>query len=293
MSRCVLCPRRCEKDRAAGEKGFCAEGFEMRIARYSLHEWEEPVISGQKGSGTIFFCGCSLKCEFCQNRAISHSSEKGKNVSVERLGEIMLELQDMGAENINLVTPTHFSDRIAQALKQTRPKLNIPIVYNSSGYEDVSALSALRGLVDVYLPDFKYYSNEIALKYSSAPRYREIAEAALLEMFSQVGKAEFEERGMLKKGLLIRHLVLPSCRKDSMAILKRISEILPVNDILISIMSQYTPDFAVAANTPHKELHRRITSFEYESVLSFAQSLGFVGFSQQKSSATARFTPDF
>ncbi len=293
MSKCVLCPRQCQKDRDIGEIGFCAESSEIRIARYSLHAWEEPAISGQRGSGTIFFCGCSLKCEFCQNRAISHNCEKGETVSVDRLCEIMLELQDMSAENINLVTPTHFADKIALALKKVKPKLHIPVVYNSSGYEEISTLSALKGLVDIYLPDFKYYSDEIAVKYSFAPRYREIAEAALCEMFSQVGKAQFDESGILKKGLLIRHLVLPSCRKDSMAVLKRISEILPVDDILVSIMSQYTPDFAVAAQTPHKELHRRITSFEYESVLSFAEALGFVGFSQQKSSATASFTPDF
>ncbi len=293
MSKCLLCPRRCGADRARGELGFCREGNEMRVARYSLHMWEEPPITGERGSGTIFFSGCNLRCEFCQNRAISHSSELGKTVSVNELCKIMLELCDMGAENINLVTPTHFADKIEEALSKIKGELPVPVVYNSSGYENVETLRSLDGLVDVYLPDFKYYSNEIAEKYSSAPNYREHAEAAITEMFRQAGKAFIDDRGIMKKGLIVRHLVLPSHRRDSMDVLKRLSEILPKEDFFISLMSQYTPDFATKANSPHKVLHRKLTSFEYDSVLDFASGLGLNGFSQDRSSSTATYTPDF
>ena len=238
MSKCFLCPRDCGADRARGETGFCREGNDIRIARYSLHAWEEPVISGTHGSGTIFFSGCNLKCEFCQNRVISHGG-KGETISVERLCEIMLELQAMGAENVNLVTPTHFADKIAEALRSVRGKLSIPVVYNSSGYEKVETLKMLEGLVDIYLPDYKYFSDELAVKYSSAKDYRVNAEAAILEMFRQTGEAVIED-GIMKKGIIIRHLVLPSCRRDSMAVLERIAEILPKDKILVSVMSQYT-----------------------------------------------------
>lgn len=293
MSECLLCPRECRVDRPLGKLGFCHEGDAMRVARYSIHMWEEPPVSGKRGSGTIFFGGCNLRCEFCQNRAISHSNTLGKSVSVDELCDIMLELYEMGAENINLVTPTHFSDKIALSLEKIKKDLPIPIVYNSSGYESVESLRRLDGLVDVYLPDYKYYSNELAEKYSSAPNYREIAEAAILEMYRQVGSAILDERGIIQKGLIVRHLLLPSCRKDSTQVVKRISELLPTKDFFISLMSQYTPDFAIEANAPHKELHRKITSFEYNSVVEFAASLGLCGFIQDRSSSTRSFTPDF
>lgn len=291
MEKCYLCPRNCGADREAGELGFCREGDSIRIARYSLHMWEEPVISGKRGSGTIFFSGCNLKCEFCQNRIISHGG-KGEVISVERLCEIMLELQSMGAENINLVTPTHFADKIAEALRSVKKELSIPVVYNTSGYEKVDTLRMLDGLVDIYLPDYKYFSDELALKYSFAKDYRMIAEAAIAEMFRQTGEAIIEN-GIMKKGIIIRHLVLPSCRRDSIAVLERIAEILPKDKILVSIMSQYTPDFAIKADTKHKELRRAITSFEYSSVSERAISLGLDGFFQEKSSATSDYTPDF
>ena len=204
----------------------------------------------------------------------------------------MLELQAMGAENVNLVTPTHFADKIAEALRSVRGKLSIPVVYNSSGYEKVETLKMLDGLVDIYLPDYKYFSDELAVKYSSAKDYRVNAEAAILEMFRQTGEAVIED-GIMKKGIIIRHLVLPSCRRDSMAVLERIAEILPKDKILVSVMSQYTPDFAIKADTKHKELRRAITSFEYSSVTERAISLGLEGFFQEKSSATPDYTPDF
>ena len=291
MEKCYLCPRNCGADREAGELGFCREGDSIRIARYSLHMWEEPVISGKRGSGTIFFSGCNLKCEFCQNRVISHGG-KGEVISVERLCEIMLELQSMGAENINLVTPTHFADKIAEALREVKKDLSIPVVYNTSGYEKVDTLRMLDGLVDIYLPDYKYFSDELALKYSFVKDYRATAEAAIAEMFRQTGKAIIEN-GIMKKGIIIRHLVLPSCRRDSIAVLERIAEILPKDKVLVSVMSQYTPDFAIKADTKHKELRRAITSFEYSSVSERAISLGLDGFFQEKSSATSDYTPDF
>lgn len=291
MNKCYLCPRDCGARRGDGEKGYCGEGSEIRIARYSLHPWEEPPISGERGSGTIFFCGCSLRCEFCQNRAISRLDEKGISVSVEELGEIILKLENMGAENINLVTPTHFADKIAMALGRVKDKLSIPVVYNSSGYEKVETLRLMEGLVDIYLPDFKYYSGEIAKKYSHAPNYREYAEKAIVEMRRQVGADVFDERGIMRRGMIVRHLVLPSCRADSKAVLIRLSELLPPTETLLSLMSQYTPEFA--ADSPHKELRRKITTFEYNSVLETANELGFAGFCQRRSSATSKFTPDF
>ena len=256
MSKCLLCPRKCGVDRSQGKLGFCHEGDEIRVARYSLHMWEEPPISADRGSGTIFFCGCSLKCEFCQNMAISHSSEKGYAVSKERLCEIMLELCEMGAENINLVTPTHFADSIAEALTSIKHKLNIPVVYNTSGYESVDTLKMFDGLVDIYLPDFKYFSNELAKKYSSVSDYRERCEAALIEMHRQVAPCRFDGKGKMLKGLIVRHLVLPNCRQDSIAVLDRLAELLPKDDFYISLMSQYTPDFAKNAGFVKKKFKR-------------------------------------
>ena len=225
--------------------------------------------------------------------AISHSNDIGTQVSVDGLCDIIKKLCDMGAENINLVTPTHFSDKIALSLEKVKNDLHIPVVYNSSGYESVEALSRLDGLVDVYLPDYKYYSDELAKKYSSAPDYREHAESAILEMLRQVGKPLIDDRGIMQKGLIVRHLVLPSQRKDSINVMKRLSELLSPEDFFISLMSQYTPDFAIEANSPHTELHRKLTSFEYNSVVDFAASLGLSGFCQDRSSSTAKYTPDF
>ena len=293
MNECLLCPRKCKVDRSRGETGFCREGAEMRVSRYSLHMWEEPPITGERGSGTIFFGGCNLRCEFCQNMAISHSNDIGECVSVDGLCDMIKKLCDMGAENINLVTPTHFSDKIALSLEKVKNEIHIPVVYNSSGYESVEALRRLEGLVDIYLPDFKYSSDELAKKYSSAPDYRYYAENAILEMLRQVGKPLIDDRGIMQKGLIVRHLVLPSQRKDSMNVMKRLSELLSPEDFFISLMSQYTPDFAIEASSPHKELHRKLTSFEYNSVVDFANSLGLCGFCQDKSSSSAKYTPDF
>lgn len=291
MAECTLCPRQCGADRALGELGFCGESNRITVSRASLHMWEEPPISGVRGSGTIFFCGCNLKCVFCQNRVISSGGGVRRELNADELSELMLELEAAGAHNINLVTPTHFSNSIALSLEQVRHKLKIPIVYNSSGYESLDALKRLDGLVDIYLPDFKYASPDLAKKYSSAPDYPEVALAAVSEMFRQVGECLFDDGGLMKKGLIVRHLVLPACRRDSMNVLSLIADTLPVKSVRLSLMSQYTPEFALTCE--YKNLHRKLTSFEYNSVLAHAESLGFDGYFQALSSASSQYTPNF
>ncbi|MBO5683230.1 MAG: radical SAM protein [Clostridia bacterium] len=290
MSICKLCPRACGIDRDI-KAGFCASFEQASVSRVSLHMWEEPPISGERGSGTIFFSGCNLRCVFCQNKAISRGDKDAKIYDADSLASLMLSLEDMGAHNLNLVTPSHFVLPIAEALSKIKSRLTIPVVYNSSGYELVSTLKMLDGLVDVYLPDFKYASSELSQKYSCAPDYPEISAKALSEMYRQVGAVSFDEREMLLRGMIVRHLVLPSNRRDSIAVLDTLASILPIKDIRLSLMSQYTPEFAT--DCEYKELHRRVTSFEYNSVLDHALSLGFEGYFQHRSSATASYTPDF
>ncbi|MBO5939175.1 MAG: radical SAM protein [Clostridia bacterium] len=290
MNACRLCPRECGIDRSR-TLGFCGQPKEIQIAKATLHFFEEPPISGTRGSGTVFFCGCSLRCEFCQNKKISRATSEGRTLSPAELAEVLFDLEAQGAHNINLVTPTHFSDGVREALILAKPRLSIPVVYNTSGYERVEILRSLEGLVDIYLPDFKYCSPELAEKYSSAPDYREVAEAALVEMFRQTGAYEFDADGLLLRGVMVRHLVLPSARHDSIAVLDRLAALLPVDDVLLSLMSQYTPEFAL--DSPHRELHRRLTAFEYDSVLAHAEKLGFLGFMQGRTSSSTKYTPDF
>lgn len=290
MSICNICPRACGVDREI-RRGFCASGEHAAVSRVSLHMWEEPSVSGTHGSGTIFFSGCNLRCVFCQNKAISRGDVDAELYDVDALAKLFLRIEDMGAHNINLVTPTHFTVPISKALETIKPRLSIPVVYNSSGYELVESLKMLDGLVDVYLPDFKYASGELAAKYSSAPDYPEIARAALAQMYRQTGAVCFDSDGIIKKGVIVRHLVLPSHRKDSIAVLDTLAELLPIKDIRLSLMSQYTPEFAT--DCEFRELHRRVTSFEYNSVLEHALSLGFEGYFQHRSSASASYTPDF
>ena len=289
---CRLCPRECNVDRT-NHLGYCRSPKDILLARAALHRFEEPVISGTGGSGTIFFCGCNLGCVYCQNSAISHGDLRNtaaRAVSKDELAKIMLRLKNEGAHNINLVTPTHYSDAIAEVLLNIKEKLGIPVIYNCGGYESVESLRRLKGLIDIYMPDFKYFSPELSAKYSAAPDYCLRAVDAITEMYDQVEDAETDDKGIMKKGLLIRHLVLPGGRKDSVKILKIISQTLPIDKIFISIMRQYTPDF-----TPDefKELKRRLTSFEYDFVLSEAEKMGFYGFSQDKESATQVYTPNF
>ncbi len=290
MNSCSLCPRECHADRTSGQVGYCGVGKTLRIARSAPHYWEEPPLSGTRGAGAIFFSGCSLRCVYCQNHDISHLV-KGIDTTETEFCDMMLSLQDLGVHCIDLVTPTHYTDTLAEVLTRIKPNLHIPIVWNCSGYEKVETLKMLDGLVDIYLPDFKYASSEISQKYSDAPDYPKTAQSALTEMYRQVGAAEFDADGIMKKGIIVRHLVLPQARKDSCDVLDMIAEAVPVKDIRLSLMSQYTPDFA--ANCDFKELKRRVTTFEYNAVLSHAEALGFDGYFQEKSSADKKFTPDF
>lgn len=294
---CKLCPRNCGVDRtgiAAEDKsfpGFCKMGAGLRIARAALHFWEENCISGEEGSGTIFFSGCNLRCVFCQNREIS-SERYGEEISVERLAEICLELQEQGANNINLVTPTHYTLSIAQALRLAKKEgLRIPVVYNCGGYESVEALRRMEGLVDIYLPDYKYISEALAARYSGAADYPKRAWEALGEMYRQTGKAEFDERGMMLRGMIVRHLVLPGHTKEAMGVLERLYAEYG-NRICYSIMSQYTPLAHVAENWP--ELNRQITKREYQKVIDYAIALGIEnGYIQDGETAKESFIPPF
>ena len=296
MSLCNLCPRKCNIDRSRA-KGFCGESDSLRIARIAPHFFEEPPISGTQGSGTIFFSGCTLRCVYCQNKDISKVNSLGKEYSKDELAKAIIKLQEDGVHNINLVTPTHFSDKIADILYELKKSsyLTVPVVYNTSGYERVETLKRLEGLIDIYMPDIKYFSSELSSKYSYASDYFDRAIEAIREMVRQRGAYRYSSDkardGLLDSGVLIRHLVLPSHRKDSEEILEKLSAEIDPKLVLISIMSQYTPDFAL--DCEYKNLHRRITSFEYEKVKEKAISLGFDGFMQERRSASKIYTPNF
>ncbi|WP_124098690.1 radical SAM protein [Ruminococcus sp. Marseille-P6503] len=288
LENCRLCPRECGINRYE-RTGYCGEGANIRIARADLHFWEEPCISGKNGSGTVFFSGCALKCRFCQNYEIS-AENKGFEISVKQLATIFLMLQSKGAENINLVNPTHFVPQIISALELCRNRLNIPVVYNCGGYEKTETLELMRGYADIFLPDLKYYSNKLSSEYSKADDYFEKSLKAVIKMREIAGKPQFDKHGMLKKGVMIRHLVLPNHRRDSIEIMKILGRVFEKDDILISLMSQYTPVYKAFQ---HKEISRRTTTFEYESVVREAEKYEFEGYIQQKSSADTAFIPEF
>lgn len=295
MSGCLLCPRNCGADRERGKIGFCGTPDDIYVAKIMLHKWEEPCICTGVGAGTIFFSGCNMHCVYCQNAKIS-GGICGKVYSQDNLASEIIKLQEAGASCIEFVTPTHYTDHIAKILKEVKPQLNIPVVWNSGGYEKPETLKFLNGLVDVYMPDLKYFSDDIALRYSHAPNYFEVATSAINEMLSQVGSPVFDGSGKLQKGVIIRHLVLPSHRRDSMELLSALADrIGNPQKIILSLMSQYTPDFYIE-NHPDcscKNLTRKITSFEYNSVLEHAINLGFDGYFQGRNSARTDFTPDF
>ena len=293
---CNICPRNCSVDRKAGQVGYCGQTDKIYVARAALHLWEEPCLSGKEGSGTVFFCGCSLRCIFCQNHKIALGKEKngdkiGKEISIERLKDIFLELQQIGANNINLVTGTHYVPQIVVALKLAKKEgLKIPVVYNTSGYEKVETLRLLEGLIDIYLPDMKYMSEKLSKEYSNASDYFEVSAKALEEMVRQVGEPEFEKTGCLKKGVIVRHMVLPGSTKDSRAILDYLWNTYG-NRIYISIMSQYTP---MEQTKTHPLLSRKVTKREYSKVVNYALNLGWEnGFIQEGETATESFIPDF
>ncbi|MBQ8927589.1 MAG: radical SAM protein [Oscillospiraceae bacterium] len=286
-ARCRLCPRRCGADRTRS-RGLCGAGDTLLAARAALHPWEEPCISGTRGSGTVFFSGCPLHCCFCQNAVISAAC-KGKPVSQERLGEIFLSLQAQGAHNINLVTAGHFLPWIVPVLERIKPSLHIPVVYNCGGYESPEQLQMLNGLVEIYLPDFKFLDPQTAARYADAPDYPEVAFAALEEMLRQTGPPVITQ-GLMERGCIVRHLVLPGCRHESIALLEALAGRFGTGRFLLSLMAQYTPEFAPSS---HPVLGRRLTKMEYGSVLKTAQALGFDGYLQDVSAARTEYTPDF
>ena len=287
---CTLCPRACHVNRRAGGRGGCHESAVLRAGRAALHMWEEPCLSGARGSGTVFFSGCSLGCVFCQNHSIAWEGN-GREISPEGLAETFLSLQDQGAANINLVTGEHFVPGILDALDIAKGNgLGLPVVYNSSGYEKVETLQMLSGYVDIFLPDFKYWDEELAKRFSHVPDYREYAVKAIAEMVHQVGEARFDTEGYMLKGVIVRHLVLPGHVKNSKAVIEYLYRTYG-NQIYLSIMSQYTP---VSNFKEYPELNRRVTGREYDRVLSFAAELGVEnGFFQEGESAAESFIPCF
>ena len=288
LLHCELCPRKCGVNRFE-RKGFCGETADVRIARAELHYWEEPCISGKNGSGTVFFSGCSLKCCFCQNYEIS-AQNKGFVVTTQQLSDIFLMLQDRGAHNINLVNPTHFAVQITEALDTCKDKLRIPVVYNCGGYENSEIIKQLADYVDIFLPDLKYYDSGISKKYSSAQNYFESASKAINTMVAVCGKPVFDKSGLLKSGVVIRHLVLPNCRHDSITLMNWLGENFAPDEILVSLMSQYTPVYK-AKYIP--EINRRTSTFEYNSVCDVIDKYGFDGYYQQRNSAKSDFIPEF
>ncbi|MCD7750729.1 MAG: radical SAM protein [Lachnospiraceae bacterium] len=325
---CTLCPRNCKADRTVGNSGFCGVPAEIYAARASLHMWEEPCLSGANGSGTVFFTGCNLKCVYCQNHSIAlgtspsfaennaanpsadtcdHSTAtpsahtdrltdcttaiKGQKLSAAELSQVFLRLQAAGAHNINLVTPSHYVPQIREALLIARADgLTLPIVYNSSGYDLPETLRLLDGLVDIYMPDFKYLSPELASRYSHASDYPQVAKAALKEMFRQVGRPVWDGP-LLTRGVLVRYLLLPGCLKDGKAVLEYLYTTYG-DDIIISIMNQYTPQPAQLTDYP--ELNRRVTTYEYNSLVNYALSLGIENaYIQEGKTAEESFIPDF
>ena len=296
MNECNLCPRNCLVDRQDGKRGYCGQSNKIFVARAALHMWEEPCISGKEGSGTVFFCGCTLRCIFCQNYRIALGRNKkdesiGKEITIDRLKEIFLELQNQRANNINLVTGTHYIPQIAEALRMAKAEgLVIPVIYNTSGYERKESLRLLEGLVDIYLPDMKYISKELSKEYSHAQDYFEVAKDAIEEMVRQAGEARFDERGYMKNGVIVRHLVLPGSTKDSKAVLEYLWKTYG-NRIFVSIMNQYTPTEQIKN---HPLLSRKVTKREYAKVVDYALSLGWENaFIQEGATAKESFIPDF
>lgn len=288
LKKCNLCPRNCGVNRYES-LGFCKASDKVKVAYYSLHQWEEPVISGINGSGTVFFSNCNLKCIFCQNKKIS-TLGYGKEISNERLKEIFLELQVKGAHNINLVTPTHYVPQIVEVLKEAKTVgLNIPIVYNTSSYENVSTIMLLEGIVDVYLADLKYFDDSLGCKYSKCENYFEVAKAAIEAMYEQVGKFEIVD-DLMVKGVIVRVLVLPGHADDSKNLIKYLYETYG-NNIIISIMNQYTP---VEVIDKYPNLNRKVSDEEYEDVIDFAVELGVeTAFIQEGETQDTSFIPDF
>lgn len=269
IKKCEVCPHRCKIDRTKNQIGRCKSKDTVKVAIASIHKFEEPCISSRNGSGTVFFSNCNLLCEFCQNYEISQQG-LGKEISVERLAEIFIEQQLRGAENINLVSPTSYAVQIIEAIKIAKSKgLKIPIIYNTNGYENVETIKLLNGYIDVYLPDLKYAENDLAKKYSKIENYFEIATSAIKEMYRQVGENEYDENGIIKAGIIIRHLILPNHTENSKKVLKWIAENMPKN-ITVSVMAQYFPTYKAKEI---KDINRKITKYEYQKIENYLYSL--------------------
>ena len=291
VTPCNICPRNCGANRQNGTPGTCHSGAKISVARASLHMWEEPCISGENGSGTIFFTGCNLGCVYCQNAAISRG-HAGKEISEERLLEIFFELKDRGAHNINLVTPTHFLPSVLSAIKKAKEQaIGLPFVYNCGGYEKVELLKRAEGLVDIYLPDFKYMSPLLSARYSNAPDYARVAKAVLCEMVRQKPKCIFDEKGLMTAGVLVRHMMLPGQLKDAKAVVAHLINTYG-DSIFLSIMRQYTPPKDIESKFP--ELSRTVGEREYEKLIDYAISIGCTNaFVQEGGAASESFIPEF
>ncbi|KOA18798.1 radical SAM superfamily protein [Clostridium homopropionicum DSM 5847] len=290
LEGCTLCPRNCNVNRSSGVLGFCNSNAKVKVAKFSLHHWEEPCISGTNGSGTVFFSNCNLKCVFCQNHLIS-SSGIGEEISVEELSDIFLEQQAKGAHNINLVTPTHYVPQIIEALKLSKSKgLKLPIVYNTNSYENIETIRSLADYIDIYLPDLKYFNDKYAIKYSSAPNYFSVASKAIKEMFSQVGHPRFDENGLMKSGLIVRHLMIPSLLFDS----KKIVDYLHSSfgeSIYMSLMNQFTPSHKV---NNYPEISKILNQKHYKALIDYCIDIGMHNvFIQEEGTASESFIPDF
>ncbi len=290
LDKCMICPRNCKVNRLNGQKGYCRSSDKMKIALASVHKFEEPCISGTEGSGTIFFSNCNLKCIYCQNHDISQENV-GKEVSVERLAQIMLEQQNRNVNNINLVTPTMYVYQIIDSIKIAKENgLKIPIIYNSNGYENIDTIKMLNGYIDVYLPDLKYYLDEVAIKYSDAPDYFNIATKAIKEMYNQVGTVKFDERGIIQKGVIIRHLILPNHIKNTKNILKWIKDNFD-DKVFVSIMAQYFPTYKAKDDDL---INRKLSIREYREIENYIYSLDLKnGYMQELGKHEEEYVPKF
>lgn len=286
---CNLCSRNCNVDRSV-LKGYCGQTDKIKVARASLHMWEEPCISGENGSGTVFFSGCGLRCVFCQNHSIANG-ETGKEITIERLAEIFVELKEKGAHNINLVTGDHFVPQIIKALDISKSKgMDLPVVFNTSSYINKETLKSLENYVDIYLADFKYFDNQTAKKYSNADNYLQVAKTAIEEMVSQKSNPEYDENGIMTKGVIVRHLLMPGFLQESKAIIRYVYEEYGER-VVLSIMNQYTPLKQVEK---YPEINRKVSEAEYESLINYAISIGVKeAYVQEGETAEKSFIPPF
>lgn len=290
LSSCNLCIRKCNINRNLDKFGYCNSTKDLIVAKAFLHLWEEPCISGKNGSGTVFFSNCNLKCVFCQNHVISHDGT-GKKITPKRLSEIFLELQNKGANNINLVTPTHFVPQIIEALDLAKVNgLNIPVLYNTNSYDSLETIKSLKGYIDVYLPDFKYFDDKYAIKYSKAPGYAENTISIIKEMLSQVGTAKFNKDGIIEKGVIIRHLLLPGLLFDSKKVIDTIYNTFH-DDVFISLMNQYIPMYKACT---YPEINKPLNPKTYDSIINYALNLGVKnGFIQEEGTNSLSYVPSF